>query len=154
LAHPQEGSDILVHTVWIGLGGLWYLLFSQLVHLWTHKSHTTQLMAECMELTATYLKTRGELALNKGDKLELEKELFELQTTINAKHESLRDILLSSKRNCGQSDFSRRQVLLLIELIDILELAIGNLPHVYRMQHSVKMQPQQLPPLVELILTA
>src|SRR5690606_21976357 len=30
LAHPQEGSDILVHTGWIGLGGLWYLLFSLL----------------------------------------------------------------------------------------------------------------------------
>jgi uncharacterized membrane protein YccC len=151
LAHPQEGSDIWTHTGWIGLGGLWYLLFSQLVHLWTHKSHTNQLMAECMELTATYLKTRGSLALKKGDKRELEKELFELQAIINDKHESLREILLSSKRNSGQSNFSRRQVLILIELVDILELAIGNLPHVYRMQDSFKMRPKQLQPFVELI---
>src|SRR5690606_34263373 len=72
LAHPLAGGDVFAHVGWIGLGGLWYLLFSQLVHHWTHKSHTTQLMAECMELTATYLKTRGKLALNKGDKPELE----------------------------------------------------------------------------------
>jgi uncharacterized membrane protein YccC len=153
LAHPQPGGDIFVHIAWIGLGGLWYLLFSQLAHIWMHKGHTTQLMAECMELTASYLKTRGEFALNKGDKKELEKKLFELQTTINTKHESLREILLSSRRNSGNSNFTRRQVLILIELIDILELAIGNLPHVYKMQQSFKKEDAELKPFVELIFS-
>src|SRR5690606_4277356 len=58
---------------------------------------------------------------------------------------------LSSRRNTGQSNFSRRQVLILIELIDILELAIGNLPHVYKMQQSFQIQLKQLQPFVELI---
>src|SRR5690554_6630601 len=152
-AHPQEGYDMYIHTGLIGLGGLWYLLFSLLMHIWTHKSHTTQLMAECMELTATYLRTRGEFALSKGDVTALEKKLFELQTTINTHHESLREILLSSRRNSGNSNFARRQVLILIELIDILELAIGNLPHVFQMEKSFKQQPEQLQPFVDLIFT-
>ncbi|HLW19064.1 MAG TPA: FUSC family membrane protein [Cyclobacteriaceae bacterium] len=150
-AHPQEGYDMYIHTGLIGLGGLWYLLFSLLVHIWTHKSHTTQLMAECMDLTATYLRTRGEFALNKGDVSGLEKKLFELQTTINTHHESLREILLSSRRDSGNSNFARRQVLILIELIDILELAIGNLPHVFKMQQRFKNQSEQLQPFVKLI---
>lgn len=153
LAHPQTGGDVFAHVGWIGLGGLWYLLFSQLVHLWTHKSHTTQMMSACMELTASYLKTRGEFALKKGDKLELETKLFELQTTLNANHESLREILLSSRRDSGNSNFTRRQVLILIELIDILELAIGNLPHVYKMQQSFSNEPVELKPFVELIFS-
>ena len=153
LAHPQTGGDVFVHVAWVGLGGLWYLLFSQLAHIWMHKSHTTQLMAECMELTASYLKTRGEFALNKGDKKELEKKLFELQTTINTKHESLREILLSSRRDSGNSNFTRRQVLILIELIDILELAIGNLPHVYKMRQSFKKEATELKPFVDLIFS-
>lgn len=153
LAHPQTGGEVFLHAGWIGLGGLWYLLFSQIAHLWTHKSHTTQLMAECMELTASYLRKRGELALSKGDKLELEKKIFELQANINTAHESLREILLSSRRNSGNSNFTRRQVLILIELIDILELAIGNLPHVYKMQQSFKDEPAELRPFVALIFS-
>src|SRR5690606_27440749 len=53
----------------------------------------------------------------------------------------------------GQSNFTRRQVLILIELIDILELAIGNLPHVFQMEKSFKQQPEQLQPFVDLIFT-
>ncbi len=153
LAHPQAPEDIYLHVAGMGLGGLWYLLFSLLVQLWTQKSHTEQLMAECTELTATYLKTRGELALEKGDKEELEKKLFELQTTINTKHESLREILLSSRRSSGNSNFVRRQVLILIELVDILELAIGNLPHLFQMQQRFKRQPEQLQPFIDLIFS-
>ena len=93
------------------------------------------------------------LALNQGDKLELEKKLFELQTSVNTKHESLREILLSSRRDSGNSNFTRRQVLILIELIDILELAIGNLPHVYKMQQSFKKEAVDLNPFVQLIFT-
>ncbi len=153
LAHPQMGADLFVHAGWIGLGGLWYLLFSMLTHLMTHRSHTIQLMAESMELTANYLKTRGEFALRKGDKEEMEKKLFELQSNLNTKHESLREILLSSRRNSGQSNFARRQVLILIELIDILELAIGNLPHVFQMEKTFKKRPEQLRPFIDLIFT-
>jgi uncharacterized membrane protein (TIGR01666 family) len=153
LAHPQTGLDIFIHAAWIGLGGLWYLLFSVITQLVTHKGHTIQLMAECMELTANYLRTRAEFALRKGDKEEMEKKLFELQSDLNTKHESLREILLSSRRNSGQSNFSRRQVLILIELIDILELAIGNLPHVFQMEKSFRKRPEQLQPFVDLIFT-
>jgi hypothetical protein len=95
LAHPQTGLDIFIHAAWIGLGGLWYLLFSVITQLVTHKGHTIQLMAECMELTANYLRTRAEFALRKGDKEEMEKKLFELQSDLNTKHESLREILLA-----------------------------------------------------------
>lgn len=151
LAHPQTGMDVFVHASWIGLGGLWYLLFSLLTQLVMHRGHTIQLMGECMELTATYLRTRGEFALKKGDKEVLEKQLFELQSNLNTKHESLREILLSSRLNSGQSNFTRRQVLILIELIDILELAIGNLSHVFQMERSFKKQPEQLRPFVDLI---
>lgn len=153
LAHPRTGIEVFSHAAWIGLGGLWYLLFSLLIHLWTYKSHTLVMMSECMKLTASYLSARGEMALNKGNKEELQKKLFELQTSINSKHESLREILLSSSRNSGQSNFSRRQVLILIELIDILELAMGNLPHVFKMRESFKKHKEELKPFSELIFT-
>lgn len=151
-AHPQTGTDIFVHAGLIGLGGLWYLIFSHLSHLLIHKKHTEQLMAECMALTAQYLKTWGELTLEKEDKDALQKQLFVLQTDINTKHETLREILLSSRRSSGQSNFSRRQVLIFIELIDILELAIANLTNLHKIHEVFEKHPDAIKPFINLII--
>lgn len=126
-AHPQTDTDIFIHAGMIGLGGLWYLLFSELSHLVTYKNHTAQLMAECTSLTAQYLNIKRNITFGDEDPKELHHQLFELQTLLNEKHEVLREILLTSRRNFGHSNFSRRQMLIFIELIDILELAIANL---------------------------
>lgn len=150
-AHQKTGSDIFVHAGLMGVGGLWYLLFSHLLLLLSHKRHTAQLMAECMALTARYLQTRAALALNTGDKHDLQNELFTLQTDINARHEILREILLSSRRSSGQSNFSRRQVLILIELIDILELAMANLPNLRNMYKIVAKHKGKVKPFRDLI---
>ena len=148
-AHTKTGIDIFIHAGLIGVGGLWYLVFSHFSHLMIYRRHTEQLMAECMELTAKYLKTRGELALE-GDE-ELQKQLLELQTDINAKHETLREILLTSRRKSGHSNFLRRQVLIFIELIDILELAIGNLANREQVNRIFKKHPDRIKVFIDLI---
>lgn len=149
-AHPYTGTDIFIHAVWIGLGGLWYLFVSHLFHLLTNKSHTLQLMSECMDLTSQYLTTRADFALEEN-KEELQNRLLELQSEINDRHEILREILLSSRRNSGISNFSRRQVLIFIELIDILELSIGNLTQVHKVHEAFKKFPDKMKPFTDLI---
>ena len=146
LAHPHREMDLYIHIGLMGVGGLWYLGFSHVSHLLVRRSFTENEVAECMELTSKYLKTRGKLALEQGGRLELEEELFDLQTEINSKHEVLREILLSSRRHSGQSNFLRRQVVVFIELVDILELAIGNLDNVQVMQK----QKEHFPDLVKI----
>ncbi|MBL6448454.1 FUSC family protein [Fulvivirga sp. 29W222] len=127
-AHPQSGMELMLHLAMIGLGGLWYLLFSLLSHHLADKNHTSQLMAECMALTSQYLRVKAQMTfLRDDDSKELQNELFELQTQLNEKHETLREILLVSRQNFGLSNFAKRQVLIFIELIDILELAVANL---------------------------
>lgn len=150
-AQPKTGADIFIHAGLMGMGGLWYLLFSHVSNLLAHKNHTLQLMAEAMELTGEYLRTRGRLALGKGNDPNLQIELFELQKDLNEKHEVLREILLSSRRHSGRSNFSRRQVLIFIELVDILELAIGNLPNLHKLQNQFENQPQSIKPFTDLL---
>lgn len=151
LAHPHQGMDLYVHIGLMGVGGLWYLGFSHVSHLLVQRSFTESQMAECMELTAKYLKTRGRLALVKGDRQKLEDELFDLQSEINSIHEVLREILLSSKRHSGQSNFIRRQVIVFIELVDILELAIGNLNNVHLLQKHKEEFPKLMKIFTRLI---
>ncbi|MBG7631465.1 MAG: FUSC family protein, partial [Bacteroidetes bacterium] len=54
------------------------------------------------------------------------KKLFNLQFEINELHETLREIILSSRSKSGFSNKIRRQQLLFSELVDVLELAISN----------------------------
>jgi uncharacterized membrane protein (TIGR01666 family) len=107
-------------------GGLWYLLLS---NLWTFiypKHHTEQLLAECFELTAKYLKTRAHLLTETRERERLQKELFTLQTDLNEKHESLRNLLITARRASGNSNYARKRLMVFIELVDILELAMAN----------------------------
>ncbi|MGY5849455.1 FUSC family membrane protein [Salegentibacter sp. F14] len=110
----------------IVLGGLWYLLLSVLWHYLNPKRATEQLLAQAMELTALYLKTRAQLLTEDKKRESLQKELFRLQGELNEKHESLRDALIRSRLSFGNSNYARKRLLIFIELVDILELAIAN----------------------------
>lgn len=64
-AHPHSGSGLWIHAGLIGLGGVWYALFSHLSHLLTNNSQTLLLMSEGMALTAQYLDNLAQFALDK-----------------------------------------------------------------------------------------
>jgi uncharacterized membrane protein YccC len=150
-AHPHSGTELLFHAGLIGLGGAWYAMVSHLFHLFTNKSQTLLLMSECMGLTAQYLDTLSQFALDKEKKGELHNTLLELQSEINEKHELLREILLSARTTSGISNFSRRQVLIFIELIDILELSIGNFTQMHKMHEAFDENPDIIKPFTALI---
>ena len=124
-------------------GGLWYLTLS---NIWTYinpKHHTEKLLAECLELTAKYLKTRAHLLTENNKREELQKELFLLQSDLNDKHESLRNLLISNRRASGNSNYARKRLLIFIELVDILELAMSN-PVDYNKMDEVLQDDQEL----------
>lgn len=114
------------HSLLIGLGGLWYLLLTYLKTLLFPKFQTHQLFIKTLEKTSEYLKIRSDLLVCTSSRDELNKKLFDLQFEINELHETLREIILSSRNKSGFSNKIRRQQLLFSELVDILELAISN----------------------------
>lgn len=125
-AQLKSGIDILYTAMYIIIGGLWYLGVTLFVSkVLVAKQIGEELLIETMQLTADYLETRGELALAKDRKPLLEK-LFSLQTSINEKHETLRSIVLNTRKNSLSSGYQRRQLLIFVELVDMLELAIAN----------------------------
>ena len=122
----SEGS-VLLHALWIGVGGLWYLLFTLLFHYLLRRRETDQLLGEIFDLTAQYLEIRSRLmGLECDNREELEKELFTLQTTINEKHEILREMVITRRKNFGRSGMVRKRLLIFMELVDILELGMAN----------------------------
>jgi len=121
-----SGVEILLHSGFMIIGGLWYLLFSLLLNKLSAKKDEKQLLSDTLSLTGEYLKLRGELLTERVLQDELFKKLLELQTKISEKHETLRESLLLARRKTGRSHYEEKRLLIFISLVDILELAMAN----------------------------
>lgn len=119
-------TNLITHSLLIAFGGLWYLSLTVLKTVLFPKVQTDQLFIKIIEKTAEFLRVRGELLICSKDRAELYQKLFELQSEINEHQETIREIILSSRKKTGFSNRIRRQQLLFSELVDILELAIAS----------------------------
>lgn len=127
MAQVASEGGIIIHALWIGAGGIWYLLLSLFLHYLFRRRETDILLAEAFDLTAEYLEKRARLMSQKGENSELlQKELFVLQTSINEKHELIREMVITRRKNFGRSGMVRKRLLIFMELVDILELGMAN----------------------------
>ncbi len=127
MAQVASEGGIVQHALWIGAGGVWFLIFTLVVHYLFQRRETDALLAETFELTARYLEIKSQLLnLEAENEEEKEKELFELQTSLNEKHEIIRELVINRRKNSGRSVMMRKRLLIFMELVDILELGMAN----------------------------
>ena len=125
-ANLSSEIEIWQKSLLIGAGGIWYLIVSVGWYLLKPERATEQLIAETMEFTADYLRLRVQLFKPESDVKEIQKELFQKQSDLNEHHESLREILISTRQSSGSSGYGRKRLLIFIDLVDMLELAMAN----------------------------
>ncbi|WP_306354363.1 FUSC family membrane protein [Flavobacterium sp. MFBS3-15] len=123
--HIHTGWDILTYAGMVLGGGLFYTLVSVTFNYLSPHRYTELQIAECMKLTAKYMKLRGHLWDADADRASIVEEQLKLQVEINATHENLREILIRNRSNAGHSNRSRRMLLVFISLMEILELALS-----------------------------
>ena len=120
----QSDFSVIHQTLLIGAGGLWYLFLAVSFYLIFPKVATEELLSKTFKLTSSYLKTRAELIKPGIERVELSKELLSIQSELTENHEKLRELLLNRRKETGKSDYQTKRLLILIELIDMLELAV------------------------------
>lgn len=124
-ASINTGWAMLLHAGLILAGGLFYLLISLIFHYIRPHRYVELQIAECIKLTAKYLKLRGDLwTLNADRKSIIEKQLH-LQVELNTIHQNIREVLISSHTTSGSSNQNRKMLLVFISLVEILELALS-----------------------------
>lgn len=123
--HIHAGWDILLYTGYVFSGGLIYTLISLTFNYLSPHRYTEQQLAECMKLTAKYMKLRGDLWDKNADRASIVEKQLNLQVEINTTHENLREMLLRNHNNTANSNRSRRMLLVFISLMEILELALS-----------------------------
>ncbi|MHC2990184.1 hypothetical protein OB13_00755 [Pontibacter sp. HJ8] len=149
--HPYTGADIFIHGLLLGAGGLWALLLSVIFHSLLQKRQTENLIIDCLQQTARYIQLRGKLATESQDQESLQKEFYNLQVKLNETHESLREVLLSERQSTGTSNYQRKQLLIFIELIDILELSLANPANYARARQLFSHSVRVLLPFIKLV---
>lgn len=118
----QTAQSIFIQVGLTAIGGLWYLVISLIIQKLAPKREQNQLLADTLSLLGNYLKLRAKLLTKKTNRDVIFKETLALQTQINEKHETLREILLTARKRSGRSRFEEKQLLILVSSIKIFEL--------------------------------
>jgi uncharacterized membrane protein (TIGR01666 family) len=123
--HVHTGWEILSYCGLVLLGGLIYTFISVTFNYLSPHRYTELQIAECLRLTAKYMKLRGDLWNADADRASIVEKQLNLQVDINTTHENLREMLMRSRSSVGTSNSNRKMLLVFIALMEILELALS-----------------------------
>jgi uncharacterized membrane protein (TIGR01666 family) len=123
--HVHTGWEILSYCGLVLLGGLIYTFISVTFNYLSPHRYTELQIAECLKLTAKYMKLRGDLWNADADRASIVEKQLNLQVDINTTHENLREMLMRSRSSVGTSNSNRKMLLVFIALMEILELALS-----------------------------
>ena len=118
----ESTAEIFNHVGLMGIGGLWYLFVSFTFQKLAPKKDNNQLLSDTLALIGEYLKLRARLLTKKNKRETLITEALVLQTQINEKHETLREVLYVERKKSGRSHYDEKQLLIFISTINIFEL--------------------------------
>lgn len=143
-AHDSENLEVYQYALVMGLGGLWYLLLSKVWYRINPKAETEEFLSETYLLTAEFIETRGKLVDPKEDRDSLQSNSLKLQRELTKNHETLREILILSRKTSGRSNYQDKRLLVFAQLIEILEAAIANPVNYDRMDMLFNDHPQYI----------
>lgn len=123
--HVHTGWEIFSYCGLVLLGGLIYTFISVTFNYLSPHRYTELQIAECLKLTAKYMKLRGDLWNADADRASIVEKQLNLQVDINTTHENLREMLMRSRSSVGTSNSNRKMLLVFIALMEILELALS-----------------------------
>ncbi|MDR2223750.1 MAG: FUSC family protein [Flavobacteriaceae bacterium] len=125
LAHNYTGNELWIHCLMLLLGGLLYLIVSLLFYFVRPRRYGVLQTSECLNLTADYLKHRGQLWDIDANKDKIVEEQLNIQVKLNEVHENMREYLVRNKANTGNSSNNRRLLVAFSTLVEILEIAVS-----------------------------
>ncbi len=141
-AHIPDKLNVYEHALLVGLGGLWYLTLSLLWFKINPKGQTEEVLYNTIGNTGKLLKKRGKLINKKANRKKLQQALFLIQSELTDQHETLREILIHSRKNTGRSTYNGKRVLVLGQLIEMLETAGANPVNYTKMDEQFTRYPE------------
>jgi uncharacterized membrane protein (TIGR01666 family) len=143
-AHIHTGLEMIQHSGLILAGGLFYLLISLLFHYIKPYRYAELQVAECIKLTAKYLKLRGDLWNSTADRKAILEKQLHLQVELNDIHHNIRRVLIGKQINAVSSNQNRKMLIAFVSLVEILELALSTSFDHNRLHQKFENHPKTL----------
>jgi hypothetical protein len=118
-----------------------YLLVSLIFHYLQPHRYIELQIADCIRLTAKYLKLRGDLWNVDANREKSSEKQLALQVELNVIHENLRDIIFRNHSSSGSSNQNRKMLIVFVLLIEILELALSTSFNHAKLQEQFEEDP-------------
>ncbi|WP_008639027.1 FUSC family protein [Bizionia argentinensis] len=141
-ANISETLEIYQYSLWLGVGGLWYLGLSTLWFYLNPKTYTEETLNEIFILTADFLDIRKKLIGEHPDRDALQTQLINLKIELTELHDSFREVLISYRKSSGKSSYQGKRLLVFVELVELLETAIANPVNYNKMDELFKIHPE------------
>lgn len=124
-SHDYKGWELIYHSIWIAVGGFFYILISLMFYFIRPKRYVELQTVDCIRLTSKYLKLRGDLWNIDANKSKIIEKQLHLQVEINTIHENLREFLIRNQTSSSNSNHNRKMLIVFTTMVDILELALS-----------------------------
>lgn len=141
-AYNPETLEVYESALWIGAGGLWYLILSTLWFYLNPKAYTEETLNNIFLLTADFLDIRKKLFGEHPDRETLQTQLIDLKIELTELHDTFREILISYRKSSGKSNYQGKRLLIFIELVELLETAIANPVNYNKMDALFETHPE------------
>lgn len=124
--HISSGLENYQYALLIGLGGLWYLILSTITQHLNPKAQIEETLNNTFKLTADFLDLRRQLIGDQSSRDEVQSQLMVVQSELTEDHQTLREILILSRKSSGKSHYQDKRLLVFIQLVEILQKAMAN----------------------------
>ncbi|RXG14207.1 putative membrane protein YccC [Leeuwenhoekiella aestuarii] len=145
-----SGLSPVERSVFILIGGIWYLILTLIHDFIAPKKQIEELLETAVALCAGYIEARGEFLKQATDRDTGLNRLFTIQSEFNEHLEKLREILLINRHASGTSSYYRKRFLILGELVDLSELSLTSPIPPRKMHDVLKNYPEQLEAFIQL----
>jgi uncharacterized membrane protein (TIGR01666 family) len=122
LQHPRQGLEIIVNASYILAGGLWYMLFSVLLHRLRPYKIIQQILGDCIQSTAEYLRTRANFYNKDVEYQATYNQLLIQQARVQQMENMLSELLFKTRTIVQESTHKGRiLVMMYLEVADLFE---------------------------------
>ena len=141
-AYNPETLQVYQSALWIGTGGLWYLLISTIWFYLDPKAYTEEKLNDIFMLTADFLDIRKQLIGEQPNREVLQTQLINIKIELTELHDTFRKILISYRKSSGKSNYHGKRLLVFVELVEFLETAIANPVNYNKMDTLFETHPE------------
>ena len=131
-----QGKDLVLYTLYIGAGGIWYMLLSLAIYSIRPYKLAQQALGECISNTSAYLRNRALFYSPHVDYDEVYRHMLEQQVKVEQSQQLVSELLFKNRTISKESiPTGRILMMIFLDMLDLFEKTTTSFQD-YKLLHS------------------